>query len=169
MANKKTALWIAVLFAVVCTGCGKASLKETVLQPTQTEIYSDTQKQQEDQTAQTPETENPGDYTQLLKISTFSGDVTQRGETGCKLTPIHYEEDISYSAAPGYEEEWVAAVYQDNCVFQIVTVNVQTGSVTYEGAGIQDVQEQQSLLICGEYDDNNVLQAERVFICRFVK
>ena len=169
MKYNKPALVIAVLFMMVCTGCGKLSPKETVPPEPQTETRHEISRNPTmAQEAEALETENPEVYEQLLEMSTFSGDVTESWETGCKLAPIQYKESIAYSAAPGYETEWITVAYQDTCTFRFADVNVQTGAVFYEGANVQDIQEQQSLLICGEYDSSNVLQAKSVFICRFV-
>ena len=165
----RVSLVIAILFMMVCTGCGKLSPKETVPPEPQTETRHEVSRNPTiAQATVALEEENPESYAQLLEMSTFIGDVTEFWETGCKLTPIHYEENIAYSAAPGYETEWITAAYQDTCTFWFATVNLQTGAVFYEEASVQSIKEQQSLLICGEYDGSNVLQAKSVFICRFV-
>lgn len=170
MNHKITALLIALLLVMVCTGCGKPSRKETVPQEPQTEAYSapfQTQAQppEHEQTEASP---NPTSYEKLLENSTFNGVVTEVWETGCNLIPVHSEGNVAYSAAPGYETEWIPVSYQDACTVQVANVNAQTGTVTYQEASIQDIEKQQSLLIFGEHDSGNVLQAENVFICRFL-
>lgn len=172
MKHKKGILLLLLLFVMVCTGCAD----DTDPQESQTEAYhqhSYALGQKEDQpvnqATDVSEAENPASYGELLEISTFSGVVTEFWETGCKLTPIHYEENVAYSAAPENETEWITVAYQDTCTFQIANVNAQTGTVTYKGASIQDIEKQLSLVICGEYDSSNVLHGERVFIYRSVR
>lgn len=174
MKHKKRLLLLLMISVMTCAGCGSRDPGEAAPQKPWTEAYQEHSqpREREDQSANqataASETENPASYEDLLEISTFSGDVTETWETGCKLMPIQYEENIAYSAAPGYETECITVAYQDTCTFQIANVNIQTGAVFYEGANVQNIKEQQSLLICGEYDSSNVLQAQRVFICRFV-
>lgn len=168
MNHKITALLTAALVVMACTGCGRPSREKTIPQERQTEAYSEPGQTQEQPPQETEASENPASYEKLLENSTFSGVVTEVWETGCNLTPIHSEGNVAYSAVPGYETEWITVFYQDACTFQIANVNVQTGAVTYKEASIQEIGKQQSLLICGEYDSGNVLQAENVFICRFL-
>lgn len=60
--------------------------------------------------------------------------------------------------APGYEDNWeqVSVSYDSGCTFQYAYSNPQTGEVRYETATVGDVKKQATLIICGEYDSDNV-------------
>lgn len=119
--------------------------------------------------SQTGDDENPYDADELFQICNLSGRVTEFTEAGCKVSPDREGgEGELIGAAPGYEDEGeqVSVLYEPECSFRIAHADIKTTTVTYEAATAEDVKKQTSLLICGEYDENDVLYASRVFIYR---
>lgn len=163
MKHKRRFLLLAMLFVLACSGCTDLASKEIIQAvstvPVQTKAFQ----------ATVTETKNPASAEELMKIGTISGTVVDFSDSGCRITPTQYEENVAYEAAPGYETELVTIGYGEGCTFQIANVNVQTGAVTYEPAGIENIVEQVSLVVCGEYDSDSVLQGKDVFIYRSVR
>ena len=82
----------------------------------------------------------------------------------------HEEGDVAAMPAPGYEDNWeqVSVVYDSGCTFQYAYSNPQTGEIRYETATADDVKKQTTVIICGEYDSDNVLHADRIFLYRLM-
>lgn len=168
MKHKIILFLAAMLLAATCVGCGN--------QPHNDDILLDHQEQDTNlPSVKVPETnpsvenvENPATGDGLFEISKANGTVVEFSDTGCKITPTHYDGNVAYEAAPGYEDqdESISVLYSQDCVFQIAYVNIQTGEVTYENATLGDVKKQTRIVICGEYDDSNVIHATHVFIYR---
>ena len=168
MKHKIILFLAAMLLAATCVGCGN--------QPHNDDILLDHQEQDTNlPSVKVPETnpsvenvENPATGDGLFEISKANGTVVEFSDTGCKITPTHYDGNVAYEAAPGYEDqdESISVLYSQDCVFQIAYVNIQTGEVTYENATLGDVKKQTRIVICGEYDDSNVIQATHVFVYR---
>lgn len=168
MKHKIILLLAAMLLAATCVGCGN--------QPHNDDILLDHQEQDTNlPSVKVPETnpsvenvENPATGDGLFEISKANGTVVEFSDTGCKITPTHYDGNVAYEAAPGYEDqdESISVLYSQDCVFQIAYVNIQTGEVTYENATLGDVKKQTRIVICGEYDDSNVIHATHVFVYR---
>lgn len=168
MKHKIILFLAAMLLAATCVGCGN--------QPHNDDILLDHQEQDTNlPSVKVPETnpsvenvENPATGDGLFEISKANGTVVEFSDTGCKITPTHYDGNVAYEAAPGYEDqdESISVLYSQECVFQIAYVNIQTGEVTYENATLGDVKKQTRIVICGEYDDSNVIHATHVFVYR---
>lgn len=168
MKHKIILFLAAMLLAATCVGCGN--------QPHNDDILLDHQGQDTNlPSVKVPETnpsvenvENPATGDGLFEISKANGTVVEFSDTGCKITPTHYDGNVAYEAAPGYEDqdESISVLYSQDCVFQIAYVNIQTGEVTYENATLGDVKKQTRIVICGEYDDSNVIHATHVFVYR---
>lgn len=168
MKHKIILFLAAMLLAATCVGCGN--------QPHNDDILLDHQEQDTNlPSVKVPETnpsvenvENPATGDGLFEISKANGTVVEFSDTGCKITPTHYDGNVAYEAAPGYEDqdESISVLYSQDCVFQIAYVNIQTGEVTYENATPGDVKKQTRIVICGEYDDSNVIHATHVFVYR---
>lgn len=168
MKHKIILFLAAMLLAATCVGCGN--------QPHNDDILLDHQEQDTNlPSVKVPETnpsvenvENPATGDGLFEISKANGTVVDFSDTGCKITPTHYDGNVAYEAAPGYEDqdESISVLYSQDCVFQIAYVNIQTGEVTYENATLGDVKKQTRIVICGEYDDSNVIHATHVFVYR---
>lgn len=168
MKHKIILFLAAMLLAATCVGCGN--------QPHNDDILLDHQEQDTNlPSVKVPETnpsvknvENPATGDGLFEISKANGTVVEFSDTGCKITPTHYDGNVAYEAAPGYEDqdESISVLYSQDCVFQIAYVNIQTGEVTYENATLGDVKKQTRIVICGEYDDSNVIHATHVFVYR---
>ncbi len=96
---------------------------------------------------------NPKSGEELFAISKVSGSVIDFFDSGCKIMPTHFEEEIAYEAAPGCEDEEdsITISYDNNCVFQIAYANVQTGVIKYEAAKEEDIKKQTRLIVCGDY------------------
>ena len=168
MKHKIILFLAAMLLAATCVGCGN--------QPHNDDILLDHQEQDTNlPSVKVPETnpsvenvENPATGDGLFEISEANGTVVEFSDTGCNITPTHYDGNVAYEAAPGYEDqdESISVLYSQDCVFQIAYVNIQTGEVTYENATLGDVKKQTRIVICGEYDDSNVIHATHVFVYR---
>jgi len=104
----------------------------------------------------------------LFEICKLNGTVTEFSDRGCVLTPVISDDSVACQAAPDHEDQQdqVTVSYNDGCSFQIAHANLQTGEITYEDASVADIKKQTELLISGEYDTNDTLLADRVFIYR---
>ena len=113
---------------------------------------------------------NPASGDELFAISKLNGTVSAFTEDGCTVAPTHEEGDVAAMPAPGYEDNWeqVSVSYDSGCTFQYAYSNPQTGEVRYETATVGDVKKQTTLIICGEYDSDNVLHADRIFLYRLM-
>lgn len=174
MKHKIIMLLTTMILVMVCGGCGQQLQNMNLSQ--QQEQQEQKQKQEQEQKQDTnasdlsenTENVNPANGEELFEISKLNGSVMEISDDGCKITPTHTEDDVAYEAAPGYEsqEELITVTYDEGCTFQIAYVNIQTGAATYDTASISDVKKQTRLVICGEYDSDNVLHANLVFIYR---
>ena len=180
MKHKIILFLAAMLLAATCVGCGN--------QPHNDDILLDHQEQDTNlPSVKVPETnpsvenvENPATGDGLFEISKANGTVVEFSDTGCKITPTHYDGNVAwgssfvagpqgelhYRASDLEEDESISVLYSQDCVFQIAYVNIQTGEVTYENATLGDVKKQTRIVICGEYDDSNVIHATHVFVYR---
>ncbi len=191
MKHKNILLLAIMVLVLTCAGCGQQAQKEhsDAVPSTQTENTTSSKQDQNDNSSAVPPTqaensipdeprkeeelpsvgtdENPTDGDKLFEISNLSGTVTEFSENGCRLSPtIESGDNLSYQAAPGYEDTFVSVIYNSDCTFQIAHIDFQTAAATYEPATVKDVKKQTSLIICGEYDENDVLHASHVFIYR---
>lgn len=144
--------------------------EETVEQPVQTknDEYTTSRTDNARNTGDTAK-DNPATGAGIFEISKISGTVTEFFADGCKITPTKYSGDNeAYEAAAGYEDEQdlVSIVYDTDCTFQVAHISMTTGKATYDDANMDDVKKQTPLIICGEYDEDNILHASRVFIYR---
>lgn len=175
MKHKIILLLIAMILVMSCVGCVNHSPSGDYSQKPPAEVNNELPNEQ-GQNENVPgnniagdtEDVNPANGEELFEISDLSGTVTEFFDDGCKISPTIYEDDIAYEAAPGYEDqqEQVFITYGEECIFQIAYVNIQTGKTTYDTASVNDIKKQTRLIICGEYDSDNVLHADRVFIYR---
>lgn len=165
MKHKNILLFAIMVLVLTCVGCGQQAQKgnSDTVPPTQAK-NTDEQKK-DDESAGIGTDENPADADKLFEISNLCGTVTDFSEDGCKLSPTKESGDnVAYQAAPGYEDTFVSVIYNSDCTFQIAHLNIQTVAATYEPATVKDVKKQTSLILCGEYDENEVFHASRVFI-----
>ena len=173
MKNKCTLIVIALLIIGCLGGCGKRSSQD------QSNIHSsfstseqtndDQPKDQSDAPhSETAQDGNPTDGDQLFAGCTLTGTVTEFSSTGCKITPTFQDGNVAYEAAPGYkdESELINIIYDEVCSFQISNINVLSGNVAYDSASIEDVKKQTRLIIYGEYDAENNLIADHIYIYR---
>lgn len=163
----KIILFLSIMLLVsACVGCGN-----------QTKEQVNTENPNKDvQNGNTPgknissdtEEENPTNGEDLFKISKLRGAVTDFSDKSCIITPVIDNGKIAYGAAPGYEDqqELITVTYDEGCTFQIAYVSIQTGELTCDTANLSDIKKQTNLFICGEYDSDNVLHANRIFIYR---
>lgn len=172
MKNIIISILLTAVILAACTGCSKDPSDSITVNPP-----AATQSATQDQPTSdvTPVTEhaasasNPASGDDLFAISKVSGTVLDFTDTGCTLTPTVTDGDIAYQAAPGYEDQVdsTSISYSDGCTFQIAYINSQTGAVTYEDASVENVKKQSNLIVCGDYDSNGVLNADRIFIYRY--
>ncbi len=169
MKHKKFLLLAIMVLVLTCAGCGQQAQKDhsDTVPATQAENSIPDEPGREEELPSAGTDENPADADELFEISNLRGTVTDFSEDGCKLSPTKEIGDyISYGAAPGYEDTFVSVIYNSDCTFQIAHLNIQTVAATYEPATVEDVKKQTSLILCGEYDENEVFHASRVFIYR---
>lgn len=157
----KILLFVTMILVLACAGCGQdAGGNESQSGIGGAPTYGNNGFQTEDD-------ENPSDANKLFEISKLSGTVYEFTETGCTISPTKEGgEGEAIQDAPGYEDTFVSIVYDPGCTFLIAHVDIQTAKATYETATAEDVKKQTSLIICGDYDENDVLHASRVFIHR---
>lgn len=174
MKHRTILIFTTMLLMATCVGCGEQPRSENFSQ-----VQQQTQQAQQEQNVNLPsdnvsnnsEYENPETGDGLFEICKLSGTVVEFSEIGCKITPTHYEDNLAYEAAPGHENQndLITVTYSKDCTYQIANVNIQTGKVTYEAASINDLKKQTRLIICGDYDSDNVLYATRIFIYRSMR
>lgn len=167
MKHKNFLLLATMVLALMCAGCGQQAQKDNSAAVPSTQAENTDEQKKDDESAGIGTDENPSDADKLFEISNLSGTVTEFSNDGCKLSPTKNSGDnVSYQAAPGYEDEIVSIGYNSDCIFQIAHIDFHTAAATYEPATVEDVKKQTSLIICGEYDENGVLHASRIFIYR---
>lgn len=169
MYRKVIVFLLTILVVIIIAGCLKPShqknVKAIVSQtPAETEHIPDAPS------TETAAPGNPASGDELFAISKLNGTVSAFTEDGCTVAPTHEEGDVAAMPAPGYEDNWeqVSVSYDSGCTFQYAYSNPQTGEVRYETATVGDVKKQAILIICGEYDSDNVLHADRVFLYRLM-
>lgn len=171
MNRKIISILLAVLFGTACTGCGKPpEQNETQIPAFQNQVQKQTETIPYAAPTEAAQEGNPASGDGLFTISKLNGTVAAFTETGCTVAPTHVEGDVAEMPAPGYEDNWeqIDVIYDSDCTFQYAYSNPQTGDIRYEAASVSDVKKQTTLIICGEYDSDNVLHAGRVFLYRIV-
>ncbi len=164
----KILLFAMMALALACAGCGQdaggnGSQTGTGGDP----AYGNNGQDTGNNGSQSGTGENPSNADELFEISDLNGAVYEFTENGCTVSPTKEGgEGEAIQAAPGYEDTFVSVVYDPGCTFWIAHVDIQTATATYEMAAAEDVKKQTSLIICGEYDENDVLHASRVFLYR---
>lgn len=183
MKQKFTLIVVAMLMLACLGGCGKQEAQNqsndhssysTVNQTSeQFEQHDSGNDSQTDEQANIPpykeqQDSNPADGEQLLAGCTLTGTVTEFSSTGCKLSPSFQDGELAYEAAEGYEDEsdFINVIYQESCSFQVADVNILTGSVAYDAATVETVKKQTRVVIYGNYDSENNLIADHVYIYR---
>lgn len=161
---------ITVLLLIFCSGCGNKSLDNNTSPNPSAQINggsTDESKENKDNLA----VNNPETFDELSERCKLNGYVIEFSDTGCTISPTVCEGDLAYQAAPGNESQvkQVIVTYDESCTFQIVQVSLSTGAMTYEDADINDIKKQTGLFVAGEYDGENILYAEQVYIYRMVK
>jgi len=109
---------------------------------------------------------NPKNSEDLFGSCKLNGVVREFSNYGCNITPITNIDNVSYSSAPGHEDEFeqVNVSYKENCLFQMAYANLQSEKISYGNASVDDIKKDSELIICGEYDENNTFKADRIFI-----
>lgn len=177
MKHKMILLFVTMILVLACAGCGQQTQKESLTVPlpvngqdtgnNESPSGTDGNPAYRNNEAQPNADKNPSNADELFEISNLSGTVYEFTETGCTISPTKEgSEGEAIQAAPGYEDTFVSVVYDSDCAFWIAHVDIQTATATYESATAEDVKKQTSLIICGDYDENDVLHASRVFIHR---
>ena len=119
--------------------------------------------------APSPDTD-PADGARLFAGCALTGTVTEFSDSGCRISPTVQDGDIAYEAAEGFEDEakMVDVTYGPGCTFRIATANIATGELTYADAAPGDVKKQTRLVLYGEYDSENRLVADQVYLYRMI-
>ena len=181
MKHKAFLLFATMVLVLACVGCGQQTQKESANQGLAAPLPDNGQDTGNNESQ--PGTDgdpaygnneappnagkNPSNADELFEISNLSGTVYEFTETGCTVSPTKEGgEGEAIQDAPGYEDTFVSVVYDSDCTFWIAHVDIKTATVTYESATAEDVKKQTSLILCGEYGENDVLHASRVFIHR---
>lgn len=165
MKHKIFLILITLFLLMSCVGCGTQTQQEDM--PTESSAQANSELPDEDRPSDAPNA-NPQNGDELFEICNLNGTVTEFFDNGCKVIPIINEGNVAYQAAPGYEDqqEQITVSYVEGCTFQIAYANLQTGKITCDDANMDDIKKQTELVICGEYDSDNTLLANRVFIYR---
>lgn len=100
------------------------------------------------------------------------GSVVEVCDGFCVLTPTETDandDQLAYGAAPGYEdpEKNITVHYQAGCVIQIAEVNAATGEENLVDASVSDIQQQASLIVCGEWASERELNAAAIRIVHY--
>lgn len=100
------------------------------------------------------------------------GSVVEVCDGFCVLTPTETDasdDQVAYGAAPGYEdpEKNITVHYQAGCVIQIAEINAAAGEENLADASISDIQQQASLIVCGEWAGERELNAAAIRIVRY--
>lgn len=110
----------------------------------------------------------------LYEGAAVQGDVVEFSQDGCTITPLKSYEAaeggmIAEGAAPGMEdpEENIFIHYQEGCMFQIVDIDVASGTKVFSDADLSDVRKQTSLIIHGEWVDAHNVNAVKVYLDRY--
>lgn len=109
---------------------------------------------------------------QLYTDVSLSGTVAEFTSNGCSVIPIITEEvEGGYTAsqaAPGTEdkEKNVTVTYNNNCIFQIAVIDVQTGMAQLSDATKEDIKKQTDLMLYGNYQNTQHLNVSKVVIQR---
>lgn len=112
------------------------------------------------------------DGNQLIEMASLYGDVIDFSNTGCTLNP-QISEDGGQSAkiaASGNRDTStnVTIQYQENCIFQLVTISTASGKAEVTNATMNDIKKQTKLLIFGEFQDKSNIIATKVMIKQLV-
>lgn len=168
MKHKIISFLLFALTVMACTGCGTEPEPIEIKPPATTQANMQEQ-QAEPPAASSTQQSNPTNGDELFAVAKLIGTVMEYTDAGCELNPVISDGEVASQAAPGYEDQVtsVTVSYDDNCTFQIAYINNQTGTVTYEDASVENVKKQSDLIICGNYDSNGVLNADRIFIYRY--
>ncbi len=100
------------------------------------------------------------------------GNVVELSDGFCVLSPIETDandDQVAYGAAPGYEdpEKNITVHYQEGCVVQIAEFNVATGEKNLVDASVSDIQQYDTLIVCGEWAGERDLNAAAIYIARY--
>ena len=158
---------------IIIAGCLKPSLQKNVKAivsqtPAETEHIPDAPS------TETAAPGNPASGDELFAISKLNGTVSAFTEDGCTVARKWIgtvADGVYLVSADG--QEILQHFTTDNSPLisdeiQSIAVNPQTGEVRYETATVGDVKKQTTLIICGEYDSDNVLHADRIFLYRLM-
>lgn len=176
--KKKIPLLLAAAFLLCLTGCGKetaqANVPETLPQftleapdsavPTTEAVYIPP-------TPVRPAPEGNPDAEDLLDHEKNCISVVyEASESGCIILPTLYEmlPDGQLSASspdPVNPGNWpqITVQYDPDCTFVHAKFSRATYAVTYEDITWKDVEQGDFLIVYGEYDENDVLHAQKVY------
>ena len=165
MKHKIVSILTVILLLSVCAGC-KA-------QPANKDLPRDSVSWNDESADNTTalrgtSNENPKNGDELLSNCIENGAVKTLLDNSCVMLPTKKDGNIAMGPAAGYEEQWetITVTYDEDCVFQIAYVNTKTGAVRYDPANMTDIKKNTSLIIYGEYDNDHILHATRVYIYR---
>lgn len=122
-------------------------------------------------TSSSNEQVNDNDANVLLESSTALGSVVDFTDTGCIVTLVEEMDDgkTAVVAAPGSDssDTNITVNYDSGCIFQIAIINPLTGEADISDATVSDIKKQTSLIIYGDYQDTDTLNATKVIIARY--
>jgi predicted small secreted protein len=109
---------------------------------------------------------------QLIDGASLNGMVAGFDENGCSVRPVVLVEEgvseVTKTDLPIEAEELLIDVtYQSDCVFQSAHFNQSTGTAALSAASKEDINENTSVLLFGEYQDADHLNVSKVVIARY--
>lgn len=118
--------------------------------------------------------EDPYDSNDLLSLENHMSTVVAPSVDGCTALPYRRwrEGDIIAGNAPDPDlvgdnlddYNCVTIQYEPDCTIKSASYNVWTHAVTYKNAALSDVQRKSTIIVYGEYDSDNILHADKVYI-----
>ena len=160
---------LSILLIAVCIGtgllggCNKAPAKSGTEAPAAADTNTDIIPGDKN---------NPIDADQLYADMSLSGTVAEFTSDGCSVIPITTEDVgdgfLAYQVIPGNEnkEKNVTVTYNNDCVFQLAAIDVETGLAVLSDAAKEDVKKQTTLMLYGDYQDTYHLNVSMVVIQR---
>lgn len=145
---------------------GREALNEEDLPDGTTGLDEEAGKEKEDASP-----DNTGNEGNIFAACTVSGDVIESSEKGCSINTVQTEgEDVAIMVIDEdkSKENHTAIVYREGCIFQFAEINPKTNEAIYTVTDRTAVSQGESIAVFGDYGEDGILQADKVYIYSFV-